>query len=231
MKKLLAMTAMSLGAMTAQAQDVDVVIEDGVIAIKEPAEPAVKGEKGFFVQGVAIVGSTYELDGDALDKTTGLGLKFGYQFNKHIALEVSEMFQGEGSETDQYCELGYCERTVANFEAQTTQIGVKLTAPLREDNIVALMARVGIAASIAEFSGSEENAFLGETISFSEDMFGFGNYIGVGVQVRPNDHLLLSMDYTIQQVSYEFEDSLFEDAVGDLDIDNKALNIGVGYQW
>lgn len=230
MKKLLAMTAMTLGAMTAQAQDVDVVIEDGVIAIKEPAEPAVKGEKGFFVQGVLSLGSTYELDGDALDKTTGLGLKFGYQFNKHVALEVSEMFQGEGSQTEQYCELGSCETTEANFEAQTTQIGVKLTAPLREDNLVALMARVGIAAGIAEFSGSQEVP-SGDTISFSEDMFGFGNYIGVGIQVRPNDHLLLSMDYTIQQVSYEFYDSLFEDTVGDLDIDNKALNIGVGYQW
>jgi len=225
MKKVLAMTAMTLTAMTAQADmsgNLNAEVKDGAI---EVTESPVKGDKGFFVQGVLIAGSTYELDGEALDKASGFGIRLGYQFNKHLAIEVSELFQGEGNDSEYDGFYTYD----AAFEAQTTQVGVKLTLPLRPDNAIALLARVGLAASIADFSGSQSNGL--ETISFNEEMFGFGNYIGVGIQARPHDNLFLTLDYTIQKVSYEFEDSLFDDAVGDLDVDNKALNLGIGYQW
>ncbi len=209
MKKLLAMTAMTLTAMTAQSEET-------------AQSEVIKDDKGFYVQGILSSNEYEDEHGDTYDASTGFGLRFGYAFNKYFSLDVTEQFQGEGEDT--YSDPYYGTDTF-KWDQQTTQIGVKGSIPLG-NSPVAISGRIGMAAAVAEATYEFDDDGYGYGGSTSDDAFGFGNYYGIGLDIKANSGFIASIEYLIQSVDFEFDD--FEE---DYKVDTTSLQLALGYMW
>ncbi len=186
-------------------------------------------DRGIFVQ--ALTGTNTYDDGDDKYDSSPFALRFGYKFNKGLALEVTEIFHGEGDEnfTDGNCDID-CLKIKASIDAQTTQVGVKLMLPLGKAGNHSLLFRSGLAFSIVNLKAditAEDSRYYYNYGSVNDDGVGIGNYIGAGYQFNHSEGFLFTAEYNLQSVRYDE----FDDLEDEFKIKAGGLLLGFGYQF
>ena len=133
------------------------------------------------------------------DDSTSFGLRFGYQFNDYIAVEIAHHQYGEWDDNS-IDESG--DSTNAKLDSSSISAGVKGILPLSDD--FSLFARAGIAkwdfkATVTDSSMPDEVFRLKED---DNDI-----YYGIGAEYSVNESISLGLEYSVIDMDWAVSNS------------------------
>jgi len=133
------------------------------------------------------------------EKSSSFGIRFGYQFNEHIAIELGHQQYGEANRkfVDEF------DDTIQyKTKSSATSAGIKGTMPLSD--YFALFARAGIAKwdmkmTVTDSSTPDEI----DSIKDGDNEL----YYGIGAEYAINETVSLGLEYTILDMGWVFKEA------------------------
>ena len=125
---------------------------------------------------------------------TSFGIRFGYQFNDYIAVELGHHQYGEADE--KYVDK-YGDNIHNKLKSSATSVGIKGILPLSDD--FSLFARAGIAKWDMKLTVSDSSA-PDETYVLKDDNNDL--YYGLGAEYNFSETVSLGLEYTMLDMDW-----------------------------
>ncbi len=133
-------------------------------------------------------------DSSSSEKSTSFGVRFGYQFNNYIAVELGHHQYGEWDDKEQG-ESG--DSTSAKIESSSISAGIKGIYPLTED--LSLFARAGIAKWDFKATVTDSSALDAiEPLKKDDNDI----YYGIGAEYSVNESISLGVEYSVLDMGW-----------------------------
>ncbi len=133
-------------------------------------------------------------DSSPSEKSTSFGVRFGYQFNNYIAVELGHHQYGEWEDKE---EGESSDSTSAKIESSSISAGIKGIYPLSDD--LSLFARAGIAKWDFKATVTDSSALdaLESLKKDDNDM-----YYGIGAEYSFNESISLGLEYSVLDMGW-----------------------------
>jgi len=221
-------TAISSLLLTAPAlADSGVYAELSAGSAKHKAEINSVTSNGTYM-GEAFAVTEAEKESILNESGTSFGIRFGYQFNDYIAVELGHHQYGEADE--KYVDK-YGDNIHSKLKSSATSVGIKGILPLSDD--FSLFARAGIAKWDMKITVSDSSS-PDELNSFKDDNNDL--YYGIGAEYNINETVSLGLEYSMLDMGFDLHRSETSQdfsyssvAKGKYQVNNLALLLKVSF--